>query len=189
MKKCFLLVLLFALQMPLCAQQHLDFRGVPICGHIDNFVAKMKELGYTYVEKDGKLALMKGQFANRDVDLVIVSSPKTKQVWKVAVFFPEQVSWSSLKSLYFEYKDLYKIKYGSPKNEFEFFSSPYYEGDGYELQALRNEKCTYFTYFERSNGLIAIQLTGSVRLSISYEDSANAELKESERTSSALNDI
>ena len=48
--------------------------------------------------------------------------------------------------------ELFTKKYGEPKDHFEFFSSPYYEGDGYELQALRKEKCNYISFWTLDKG-------------------------------------
>lgn len=33
-------------------------------------------------------------------------------------------------------------------SDFEFFSAPYEEGDGYELRAVLNNKCKYVTFLK-----------------------------------------
>lgn len=156
MKKILLVVALF-LSLSLSAQEHLEFRGIPIDGHLNSFVSKMKSIGYTVHEEDGNVVVMKGKFTNKDVLLAVIASVKTHIVWKVSVLFDEASSWSSLKSDYLEYKELFTNKYGMPRS-YEFFSKPYYEGDGFELQALRNEKCTYASFFENSVGYIGVRL-------------------------------
>ena len=171
------------------AQEHLDFRGVPIDGHLDDFVSKMETMGYTVKQREGEIVIMTGQFTNRDVELWIVSSSQTKTVWKVIIDFSKSSSWSSLESSYFEYKDLYIKKYGSTKNSYEFFSKPYYKGDGYELQALRKDKCTYATFFKTANGTSAVKLTKFENLQIGYEDKINADKSSQEKTASALDEI
>lgn len=188
MKKLFFLL---ALWIPIVsfAQNHLEFRGVPIDGHINTFVSKMNKIGYSEVYRNESGAIMKGKFTNQDAELIIVATAKSKTVWKVAAHLDEDASWSKLKSDYFEYVNLYISKYGQPSNHFEFFSSPYYEGDGFELQALKNDKCHYATYFTTDNGTLSVSISSSGNLSLSYEDNINANLMTKEKQSSALDDI
>ena len=189
MKKLVLLFAAILLSASSFAQEHLDFRGVPIVGHLERFITKMENLGYTLDRIVDNAAIMSGKFTNKNAELIILASPKTKTVWKVAVHFDEEVSWSSLKSSYREYKELYTKKYGTPTNSFEYFKDPYYEGDGYELQALRKEKCTYVTYYKLSSGYVFVKMTSSGAISLGYEDNINTELDTTESTSSALDDI
>ena len=188
MKKLALLFVAMLMPTMFFAQEHLDFRGVPIDGHIDDFVSKMEGLGYVLDKKADNIATMNGKFTGRDVELYVFSSLKTKTVWKVVMYF-DKGSWSSLKSDYFEYKKLYTQKYGKPSASYEYFSDPYYEGDGYELQALRKEKCHYFSMYNVEAGLLAVQISEYEQLKIAYEDKANTELKRNEQTSSALDEI
>ena len=175
--------------LSLFAQSHLEFRGVPINGHIDNFVAKMKTLGYVVEDRDSDGATMTGKFTNRPVTLYVFCSPKSKTVYSVALSFQKQSSWTSLKSRYLEYKELYTSKYGVPQNEMGKFTSPYYEGDGYEIQALKLGKCKYASLFEKSNGSIMITLSDDSCLLLYYYDKTNDALNEKESKSSALDDI
>ena len=188
MKKLVLLFAAMLMSTMLFAQEHLDFRGIPIDGHIDEFISKMKELGYKMADKIDGIAIMEGKFTNKNVNLFIVYTQETNTVWKVAVFFDKATSWSSIKSDYREYKELYEKKYGAGRS-YEFFSDPYYEGDGYELQAIRKEKCRYMTFFDCATGGIIVEIDNSERLLISYEDDINAKLDKKERTSSALDEI
>lgn len=189
MRKFALLFVALLMSTPFFAQEHLDFRGVPIDGKLADFVVKMEKLGYTVDKKIDNVVIMNGKFTNKPAEIYILATPQTKTVWKVAVHFDDAVSWSSLKSMYREYKELYTKKYGSPSNSFEFFKDPYYEGDGYELQALRKEKCTYVTYYEVEAGFLAIRMTSSGAVSLAYEDKENSDLDTNEKNSSALDEI
>lgn len=188
MKKLVLLFVAMLMSTTFFAQEHLDFRGVPIDGHIDNFVSKMEGLGYTLDNKSDKSAKMSGQFTGRNVELWIFYTRKTHTVWKVVMYFDED-SWSSLKSDYFEYKKLYTQKYGEPSSSYEFFSKPYYEGDGYELQALRKEKCHYLSLYKLDTGTIAVQISEFEQLKLAYEDEINSDLMTEEKNSAALDEI
>ena len=175
--------------MSLYAQEHLEFRGIPIDGNLTNFVSKMKSIGYTVEAEDGNVVLMKGKFTNRDATLLVCSSVKSHTVWKVCVLFDEASSWNSLKSDYLEYKELFTKKYGKSSDCYEIFLDPYYEGDGYELQALRNEKCYYVTFFENSIGYVSVEMKKSERLGFNYEDKINSKIYSKEKDSSALDEI
>lgn len=188
MRKLSLLFVALLMSSTFLAQEHLDFRGVPIDGRFDNFIVQMESIGYEIEYKNDYGAIMTGRFTNKNVKLIVLSTPKTNTVWKVSVAFEEAVSWSSLKSSYKEYKQLYTKKYGIG-DSYEFFIDPYYDGDGYELQALELEKCRYMTFFETTNGTIAIELNKSKCLQIGYEDKINSKLAENEKTSSALDEI
>lgn len=65
----------------------------------------------------------------------------------------------------------------------------YYEGDGYELQALKNDKCTYSTYFKTEKGTLNVAITSSGNLSLGYEDKINTEIQTEEKNNADLNDI
>ena len=189
MKKILSLIIVALMPLFVFSQEHMDFRGVPLDGDLNSFIGKMKELGYTLNKLDGDVAIMKGKFTGEDVDLYISATPKTKTVCKVNLYFSEKSSWNSLKSQYEEYKELFSKKYGENKKSYEFFSKPYYEGDGYELQAVRKEKCTYSTFYDTPRGYIAVQISKFECLLVGYEDKINIELRSTEKDSKNLNEI
>ena len=87
MKKLFMLLAVMFLSLSLFAQEHLDFRGVPIDGHLNDFIPKMEKLGYTLKKRDGDIAIMTGKFTNKNAELWILSTPNSKTVWKVFIDF------------------------------------------------------------------------------------------------------
>ena len=103
--------------------------------------------------------------------------------------FGKSITWSDILSDYSTYVDLFTKKYGFPSDRFEFFEEPYYKGDGYELQALRNGKCNYVSFFKTDKGTIMIEMSREERLRLTYEDKINAELQNKEKTSRNLDDI
>lgn len=168
---------------------HLEFKGVSLNGNLPSFVQKMESKGFSVVRNGDDIVSMEGSFAGKEVTIYIVGSSKTKTVWKVRVVLPKSHSWSSIKSDYKYMKDMYTTKYGVPSDSYEFFSSPYYEGDGYEMQALRNDKCTYFCAFETSGGVIWIEMDEGEYIAINYEDKQNTTKHQSEKDSSVIDDI
>ena len=190
MKKLYLIIA--CLFITLCSYSqnaHLDFKGIPLDGRLSDFISKLEAEGFTfdkYVDEDA--AIMKGDFAGRNADIYILVTPSSKTVYAVSVFYNEDESWSSLKSDYFQMKELYTKKYGEPES-FEFFSKPYYEGDGYELQALRKGKCNYESLWELPLGRICIKIDQFCEISMIYGDKINTELRQKEDENIALNDI
>jgi len=155
------------------SSEHLKFRDIEIDGTATQFLSKLKNLGYLLRNIDDGIYSLDGKFGGKECDIYFLSTEKTKTVWKVAVFFEEKRNWSFLKSDYNSIKEQLTIKYGHPKDSYNFFSSPYQEGDGYELQAIQNEKCRYLTIWELEGGSIALQISESCRLVIQYEDKTN----------------
>ncbi len=192
-----ILVLIFSIiSMFTFAQEHMSFKGVPIDGSLTDFVANLRQQGYkvTYTTDDGDACVMTGEFAGfTDCELFILSTEKSHTVWKVVVFLPEQTSWYSLKSRYNEYKNSLITKYGEPTSNYNFFSSPYYEGDGYEFQALRNEKCHYVSYFNNDLGSISVEIKSknynSGQVYIGYEDKTNSNLRKADQQNDMMNDL
>lgn len=122
------------------------------------------------------------------VAVEVLASPKTKQVCKIIVYFPKKETWKGLKSDYFRKKNLYKEKYPLDK-DFEFFSSPYDEGDGYEMRAVSLGKCNFASFYYATGGHIMIQIDEKQRIKITYEDRENIKISQSELDQKALEDI
>ena len=169
---------------------HLTFRDIEINGTVKGFCAELKKLGYSDpIYLDGGSCVVKGEFAGvKDCEILVLKSRYTDIVWKVVVMMSECKSWHSLKSDYERFKDMYTKKYGVPQ-AYEYFLDPYYEGDGYELQALEMEKCTYLSCFENSLGMIGVSMSASGYVSIGYEDGINAKLNSDAVNSSAFDEI
>lgn len=170
-------------------EKHMEFKGIPINGTLSTFVQKMKVKGYKTVYTQDNAVVMEGEFIGKKADIYILATPKTKIVWKVGVNLEKEISWSSLKSEYNKIKESYMNKYGKPLHSFERFDEPYYEGDGYELQALKMEKCTYTSYFETPEGIISVGMGTSGCISIGYEDGTNVDVASEEEENAIMNEI
>lgn len=188
---CALFVLFFANFVFAQTEEHLTFKGIPINGSLTTFVQKMKTAGFSFVEyvSDNTIAVFSGKFAGDDAKIYVASSPKTKTVFKVVVYYGKQTSWQSIKSDYFKYVAAMTEKYGEPSSHYEFFTRPYYEGDGYELQALRHEKCNYISFYDTQNGAIVVEMSTSEKISIGYEDAINVEIFKREKKSVIQSDL
>lgn len=190
MKKLFLLLILTLNSLLLSAQSHITFKGIPVDGHVSMFVEKLEKKGYKLRDKLDSGYVMSGVFTGKEATILVLFSPKTETVWKVGVTFSQDGNdWSTIKNNYLEYKQYYINKYGEPHDDFNFFSSPYKENDGNEIQAIEEDKCHYSCYFELEEGSIAINISSYKNITISYEDAINLKKMELEKSSIIYDDI
>lgn len=185
------LLMLFATLLPLNAQEHMMFMKVPIDGTITEFASKMKAKGFVQTEADRNIIIMEGEFMGKESEIYIVGTSKTKTVWKVAVWFDRRyTSWYSLKSDYTDIVDSYTGKYGVPTKKYHFFSSPYYEGDGYEMQAVKLDKCGYASFWDDiEGGNIMVSIEKYAQIKVSYQDRQNTRKGEAEKEAQINDDI
>ena len=102
MKKLFIMMLLCAMSVCATAQEHMSFKGIPMDCDLITFVSKLEAKGFTNQRNTSETsAWIKGNFAGiDDCEILILSTSTSKLVWKVVVYFPEQISWYSLKREY-----------------------------------------------------------------------------------------
>lgn len=184
-----IVVLLFGLTGYAQKNAHITFRDVPIDGNINAFVKKLEAKGYTQEKTFDNGVRMSGSFLNKTCEVWVYCTPVSRTTTKVIVYMPKDNSWSSLKSTYLTLKEQYTKKYGTPSDEFEFFSTPYYEGDGYETQALELEKCTYSTYWQVPYGVIGVSISEFLQIRLVYEDAHNIKIMEKESMQAAYDEI
>jgi hypothetical protein len=157
-----------------------EISGIKINGNIDSCSNKFLKKGYTFFKREDNVIVLKGKIGNDDVKLFLVSTPKTKLVWKGVIDFPEQDSWEDLKDKFGKIKGILIDKYGTPSNDFHFFKSPYYEGDGYELTAVSNGNCVYSTYWTSSSCIVSVEISSSKLISVGYENEINDQINKQE---------
>ena len=168
----------------------IEFKGIPITGAVDDFAVKLQAMGYNPVQVIDNTVIMTGRFVNEECSIYLFSTAKTKQIWKVAVIIENTyTSWSLIKNDFNKYKELYSKKYGHPDYDYHFFSSPYYEGDGYEMSALKSGKCHYFIGFDLPGGAVSIKMLSSCKIALQYENTVNSALDTAESESEILNEI
>lgn len=166
--------------------EHLTFKGLPIDGSKQEFVKELQSQGYN-VPKMGDDDILSGTFIGQDSYVFIYDTPITNTVWKVGVLFKSTYdNWSTIKRVYDDLVDVYTKKYGAPILDQKEFKSPWREGDGHELFALRSDRCVYRTVFvyikDRMDiGYVEIRMTTNCKIIIGYEDSINSDLLTKER--------
>jgi hypothetical protein len=177
------LTLLFTLATALTFAQtsaHLSFKGVPIDGTLNEYVLKMKQIGFTTYGTENGMAMLKGDFASYKGCFVSVATLKDKDlVSKITVAFPEQKSWSLLSSNYFNLKELLTEKYGQPFESIEKFTSYEPKDDGSKMTLVELDACKYVTTYETEKGSIELSIKGdnsSVFVQLSYFDKVNSNI-------------
>lgn len=196
MKRLIVLTLaIFALAVSAFAQnpqKHITFKGIPLGQDKTTFIGALKKVGFRVEHDSDDGAILRGDFAGRsDCQAIVLWSETSKAVWK-AVALVEETTWFSLKNTYDAFKESLTEKYGKPTNTFEFFSNPYYEGDGYELSALRQEKAHFLSSFDAEGGIVGLEMkyaAGKYIVSIGYEDALAAVNAQSEKNASIMTDL
>lgn len=153
------------------------FDGIPISGDFNSTLQKFKLKGYVVEDLTPEGAIL--NFKNMGINLL--KTPLTNKVFKAVVYLPERNNWVDLKSEFNKYHILFIEKYGKTSDRANFFNLPYVEGDGKEIQALKNENCNYWSYWEGINGAnYCVQISKYNQIKIIYENNTNSLLKEKE---------
>lgn len=182
MKRILISIVAMALSLAAFAQtesQHLTFKGVPIDGTLNQFVANMKAKGFVgAVNKDGTAALQ-GDFAGYKGCYIIVSTLQNKDlVSTIGVVFPECDTWGTLEGNYLKLKKMLTIKYGEPAEVVEGFQRPRYaDDDNSKMYELKSDRCNYQTQFLTEKGNIVLKLIngdfGRCHVLLGYYDKIN----------------
>ena len=189
MKRYLIVFFVLVLAAVANAQEHLTFKGVPLGGDISIFVSKLELKGYYVEEKSYDEILMIGDFAGVDTCEVYLSpTPKSRLVWNVTVKFPQKASWQALKGEYLSLKEAYTQKYGEPES-YEFFMSPYEEGDGNEMDAVCKGKCGYASFYTLDKGNVVLGIYNDGCVFVVYEDAITYKVCRDEVEANMMNDI
>ena len=178
MKKLFSIIAL-TLTMTASAQ---TFDGVFIGGDLKTCVNAFKAKGYRF-EREMEVggAVVSGMIAGRSAEIMIFVTPKSEKVCKISVYFDEETSWYSLKASYNKYVGILADKYGQPDEKFAVFLAPYSEGDGYEMSAVKLDKCRYAAVWVKKENLsILVQISKWAQVNLQYENDEMMELKDRE---------
>lgn len=176
-----ILFLIFLLFSTIIQAQMFD--GVKIDGPLKSKIFQFREKGYTLVElfPEGRGASFRGNISGRPVEVLIFTTEKTKVVFKAIVYLPKHQNWEDIKYDYSKFVDIFTQKMGEPDNQFSFFRDPYFEGDGFEMQAVALEKVEYSSFWmNRNNTTIALSISKFKQVEIVYENDRNMELAKRE---------
>lgn len=180
MKKVFsLLVVMMALVFSSAkAADHVSFMGVPVNGRISQFCNKLvSQKGLRIVERDDDRGVytLSGRFAGYSgCEFYVFDNDDTKQVYRIDVYLPECSTWNSLKNQYNklvrDYRSNSLFTFSESESNFE---SPYREGDGDEVAAVKAGYVNYSTDFLTDGGLLSIKISKYMQVELSFFDAEN----------------
>ena len=186
MKKLFfslyLAFIVFATAFAQKESEHLTFKGVPIDGTLNEYVAKMKQVGFTHVGTQDGAAILRGDFAGfKNCTIVVVTIKGTNKVNTIGVMFPEQDDWASLEDRYVQLKSMLTEKYGEPSDCVETFQGGYGapQTNSEKLLKLKINECTWCTTYSTPNGDIQLSIDNQSLMScnviLRYFDKINTD--------------
>lgn len=161
------------------AQEHLTFKGVPIDGTLDTYVANMKKAGFTFIGENDGIALLRGDFAGyRNCTIGVVTLKSIDIVNRISVLFDSHQDWNNIYVNYSSLKEMLTTKYGKYADcveKFEGYSEP--RDDNGKMHELTMDRCKFYTIWETDKGSIELEIIkgnlggGMVRLT--YWDNIN----------------
>jgi hypothetical protein len=162
------------------SSDHLSFKSVPIDGTLNEYVAKMKQNGFTHTGTENGIAMLTGDFAAYKNCIVVVATLKQRDlVSKITVIFPECETWSLLSSNYFSLKELLTEKYGQPSECVEKFQSNYGDDDNSKMHQVKMNTCKYYTTYETDKGSIQLSIENNLMtcyVMLAYFDKINSDI-------------
>lgn len=140
--------------------QHLTFKGVPIDGTLNEYVAKMKQVGFDYVDTKNGISYLEGDFAGFKKCIISVSTlDSVDKVNTIKVKFPEHDDWASLLADYNLLKSMLTEKYGKPSKcveKFQGYGSS--ETDFDKLYKVIMNEYTWYTTYRTPKGDIQLSI-------------------------------
>lgn len=179
----FLMILLSAFSQ---SSEHLKFKGVPIDGTLNEYVAEMKQVGFYYEGIEDGVALLGGEFAGySDCIIGVKTLQKLNLVHEIVVLFPSQDKWAGLSYDYERLKVMLSKKYGEPDECVERFNSPSYminDDNGKMYETIMNN-CEYYSIYNTDNGSITLTISNDgysfgCRVKLFYTDKINSKIFE-----------
>ena len=179
----FLMILLSSFAQ---SSEHLKFKGVPIDGTLNEYVAKMKQAGFNHEGTEDGTALLSGEFAGYSDCIVGVKTlQKLNLVHEIVVLFPTQDKWTGLSYDYERLKTMLSKKYGEPDECVEkFVNTPSYidiNDDNDKMREVESDHCEYYSIYNSEYGSITLQISYDgyffgCRVKLFYTDKINSEI-------------
>lgn len=175
MKKILAIVLaLICAVAPMEAAQHLTFMGLELDGTPEAFKTKfLRKQGVTFdSELNGGTLLFYGPFMGyQNCEFYLFN--EGGRVNNMDVYLPVATSWNQIKR---QYRQMVAESKADTRftvmEEHAEFEAPYAEGDGDEMLAVENEKCSYSTLLVSDLGYIKVSISKFKQVYIIYYDFA-----------------
>lgn len=169
-----------------CATESFTFANIPWESSPNN-VKEILSKRYNFIKQDNDGDLFfNGSIKSVPVTIVAIIANK-KLVRIIISIEPEN---NLYRYTYRNFRDLLIEKYGQPIEDNEFYSSPYENGDGYEEQAIRNNKGFISTKWPKASdgSTIGMQSRNNLTIALFYDTKAGEE-EEKRRASKTTSDL
>ena len=193
MKKLFALFIFSIITLITFAQnesEHLTFKGVPIDGTLRQYVDKMKNQSFEFIEEDDNTAILQGDFAGyKDCNITVSTLKSMDLVHQIVVEFPSRNKWKLVKMDYEKLKSMLTEKYGKPSKITEKFLGDIPSSDIEIETKLLSDEYTWFSIFDVPKGQIQLhikyQYLRGCYIALAYLDEINTKSIRSH----AINDL
>ena len=170
--------------------EHLIFKGVPIDGTLRQYVDKMKNESFEFIEEDDNTAILQGDFAGyKDCKITVSTLKSMDLVHQIVVEFPSRNKWKLVKMDYEKLKSMLTEKYGKPSKITEKFLGDIPSSDIEIETKLLSDEYTWFSIFDVPKGQIQLhikyQLLRGCYIALAYLDEINTKSIRSH----AINDL
>lgn len=161
---------------------HMNFMNIPIDGSPLPIIEKLRGRGFEYVKQEGNIFILTGTFAGQN-NCAVSLTKKENFVWKIAVSFPTQPSWNSVKEMYNKFKNSYIDKYNTRPECTEKLSQRFREGTGQEQWGFEDDSSRWQSVFSLPEGFITLAIKynrqqSNLYLVVDYVDRVNFLMKE-----------
>ena len=139
---------------------HLSYQGVPITGHVSDFLHRMQDKGYGILidmVRDMNNILFKGSGSNAE-QVEYFSDSNFDNVRSIKVFSSEKRNWRELNEEYTRRKRELTATYGAPVETVEKFAKLSGNNDNARYMATKFGKCLYRTRYECAAGTIVLSV-------------------------------
>lgn len=171
--------------------EHLTFKNIPIDGTLNEYISKMKQTGFSFIQTANGAAILNGDFAGyKDCNVAVSTLKQMDLVHKIVVIFPDKKIWSTLSGNYFDLKQMLTEKYGNPSKvveKFDGYSEP--RDDNSRMYKVGMDSCKYYSIWETDKGNIELSIShdsfSSSFVILAYFDKINS----NKIKSSAIDDL
>jgi hypothetical protein len=170
--KTLIAVLLMVPSLMVAQQRSLTFASIPWGAGAAAVKQGMSQQGLTFtkIDEDGDLNF-KGTLVGYSATAIALLNPAGQLVKTIVLIYVDD---AKARQEYRDMKDVLSTKYGAPSNCFEYFKSPYEEGDGYEEQAIKLSKAVFTCFWgdpshATGDGSISLEITTKLNLRLEYE--------------------
>lgn len=144
------------------------FASIPWLSDERAVMEKMQAAGFEFQKRDedGDLVFRGVVLGTKSVAYAFLGSKRLVKV-QVVMATPD----SEARRTYDEMRQVLIEKYGKPEKTYAFFMTPYYEGDGFENQAIRVGKGRFASFWNKAadGSSLAIYISERLAVSVEYE--------------------